>query len=133
MTPLAAGQALPPLSLPPISRTTLALYGGASGDHNPIHLDLDHARQAGMPDVFAQGMLSMAYLGRLLTGWVPQARLREFKVRFVEVTHLQDQLTCTGRVVELLERGGERLARVEVQTADQRGERKVLGEALIAI
>ena len=25
----------------PISRTTLALFAGASGDHNPIHIDLD--------------------------------------------------------------------------------------------
>jgi acyl dehydratase len=57
---------------PPISRATLALFAGASGDHNPIHIDLDVARSAGLDDVFAHGMLSMAYLGRLLTGWVPQ-------------------------------------------------------------
>ena len=45
----------------------LALFAGASGDHNPIHIDIDFARKAGMPDVFAHGMLSMAWLGRLLT------------------------------------------------------------------
>ena len=65
------GDQLPPLALPAINRTTLALYCGASGDHNPIHIDLDFARKARMPDVFAHGMLSAAYLGRLLTGWVP--------------------------------------------------------------
>ena len=57
------GDALPPLSLPPLTRTTLALYAGASGDHNPMHIDIDFARAAGMPDVFAHGMLSMAWLG----------------------------------------------------------------------
>ena len=31
---------------------------------------------AGLDDVFAHGMLSMAYLGRLLTDWVPQDRIR---------------------------------------------------------
>ena len=62
-----AGTELPPLVVDPISRTTLALFAGASGDHNPIHIDLDVARSAGLDDVFAQGMLSMAYLGRLLT------------------------------------------------------------------
>ena len=25
----------------PITRTMLALYAGASGDHNPIHIDID--------------------------------------------------------------------------------------------
>ena len=52
------------LEVPPISRTTLALYGGASGDHNPMHIDIDYAKAAGESDVFAHGMLVMAYLGR---------------------------------------------------------------------
>ena len=60
---------LPELNIPPITRTTLALFAGASGDHNPIHIDLDFARAAGQDDVFAHGMLTMAYIGRLLTGW----------------------------------------------------------------
>ena len=75
----------------PISRTTLALYAGASGDHNPIHIDLDVARSAGLDDVFAHGMLSMAYLGRLLTGWVPQERIRSFQVRFAAITPVHGQ------------------------------------------
>ena len=133
MAAIAVGHTLPPLTLPPITRTTLALYAGASGDHNPIHIDLDFARRAGMPDVFAQGMLSMAYLGRLLVAWLPQARLRAFSVRFVGITHLQNQVTCTGRVSGIEEAGGERLARVEVRTANQHGETKILGEALVAL
>ncbi len=57
MPTIEAGQTLPPLTLPAINRTTLALFAGASGDHNPIHIDLDFAREAGMNDVFAHGML----------------------------------------------------------------------------
>src|SRR6478736_3981985 len=63
-TDIEPGQQLPPLTLPPLSRATLALYAGASGDHNPNHIDSDFARAAGMEDVFAQGMLAMAWLGR---------------------------------------------------------------------
>ncbi|MGD9549587.1 MAG: MaoC/PaaZ C-terminal domain-containing protein, partial [Burkholderiaceae bacterium] len=55
---LQVGDEMPVLELPPITRTTLALFAGASGDHNPIHIDIDFARKAGMPDVFAHGMLS---------------------------------------------------------------------------
>ena len=100
MSDIQVGSVIPPLELPPISRTTLALYAGASGDHNPIHIDSDFARKAGMPDVFAHGMLSMAYLGRMLTNWQPQARLRKFGSRFAAITRLQDVVTCTGRVVD---------------------------------
>ena len=32
----------------PITRTMLALYAGASGDHNPIHIDIDFAKKAGL-------------------------------------------------------------------------------------
>ncbi len=135
MTPgeIQAGDRLPELKLPPVDRTTLALFAGASGDHNPIHIDLDFARRAGMPDVFAQGMLVMAWLGRLLAGWVPQRSLRSFNARFVGITQLGHALSCTGTVIELLERDGERLARVEVQAVNQYGEAKILGEALIAL
>jgi acyl dehydratase len=132
LSTLAIGDTLPPLRLAPVDRTTLALFAGASNDHNPIHIDLDYARRAGMPDVFAHGMLSMAWLGRLLTQWVDQRQLREFGVRFVGITHLGHEITCTGKVVDQFECDGEARVRIELQTANQYGEAKVLGEAVIA-
>lgn len=132
LSKVQVGQELPALQLPPVSRHTLALFAGASGDHNPIHIDLDFARRAGRPDVFAHGMLGMAWLGRLLTGWVPQHRLRRLDVRFQGITHLGNALHCTGRVVELRDQDGERCARVELRSADQHGQTKIVGEAWIA-
>jgi acyl dehydratase len=127
------GDELPALQLAPVNRTTLALFAGASGDHNPIHIDTDFARKAGMPDVFAQGMLGMAWLGRLLTQWAPQSQLRRFDVRFQGITHLGHAVRCTGRVVEKLEHNGERCVRVEVQSANQYGQARIAGEALVAL
>ena len=127
------GDTLPSLALPPINRTTLALFAGASGDHNAIHIDTDYARRAGMPDVFAHGMLSMAYLGRLLTQWVDQRQLREFGVRFLGITHLGHQVTCTGTVVDRFEADGEQRIKVEVRTTNQYGETKIVGDAVIAL
>jgi acyl dehydratase len=133
MTDIQVGTEIPGLELAPISRYTLALYAGASGDHNPIHIDSDFAKQAGMPDVFAHGMLSMAYLGRMLTNWQPQAQLRKFGNRFATITQLQDVITCSGKVVELIELDGETLARCEIQAATADGEQTLVGEALVAI
>lgn len=125
------GDALPALDLPPINRTTLALFAGASGDHNPIHIDTDFARKAGMPDVFAHGMLGMAWLGRLLTNWAPQSRLRRFDVRFQGITHLANAISCSGRVVE--KRDADRSVRVEVQSSNQHGQTKIAGDAWISL
>src|ERR1700710_1309415 len=105
---LQVGDDLPPITFAPITRQTLALYAGASGDHNPIHIDSDFAKQAGMEDVFAHGMLGMAYLGKALTSWVPQSAIRQFSTRFVAITHLRDMITCRGTAVEEIERAGER-------------------------
>jgi acyl dehydratase len=124
------GDALPPLTTKEITRTTLALFAGASGDHNPIHIDIDFAKRAGMPDVFAHGMLNMAYLGRLLTGWVPQSALREFTTRFVAIAQVHAVITCTGKVVE--KRDGNLVA-LEIEASDQNGEVKLAGTALIEL
>jgi acyl dehydratase len=124
------GDALTPLTTKEITRTTLALFAGASGDHNPIHIDIDFAKRAGMPDVFAHGMLNMAYLGRLLTGWVPQSALREFTTRFVAIAQVHAVITCTGKVVE--KRDGNLVA-LEIEASDQNGEVKLAGTALIEL
>jgi acyl dehydratase len=118
---------------PAITRHRLALYCGASGDHNPIHVDLDFAKKAGFPDVFTHGMLVMAYLGQALTDAVPPPKLRTFSTRFVAITQLGARLTCEGHVSELLEHKGERCAKLALTTKDENGDVKLAGEAVIAL
>ncbi|MFJ8861816.1 MaoC/PaaZ C-terminal domain-containing protein [Streptomyces sp. NPDC102451] len=89
------------LELPKITRTTLALYAGASGDHNPMHIDIDVAKSAGMDDVFSHGMLNMAYLGRLLTENFAQERIRSYSVRFTSITPLYAEPTATATVAKV--------------------------------
>jgi acyl dehydratase len=127
------GDVLPPLVIGPVDRTTLALFAGASGDHNPIHIDLDFARKSGLPDVFAHGMLGMAWLCRMLPHWAPQRQLRKIDVRFAGITHLGNIIHCSGKVVEIAEAGGERCARVEVSSTNQYGQTKIAGAAWVAL
>lgn len=126
---LAPGTELPAMRLPAITRTTLALFAGASGDHNPIHVDLDVARSAGMDDVFAHGMLSMAYLGRLLTGGVPQSRIRRYGVRFAAITPVHGEPTCTGRVISV----DDDLATLELTVTLADGTVTLVGDAVVAV
>jgi acyl dehydratase len=129
----AAGRALPPLPAGPVSRTTLALFAGASGDGNPIHIDLDVARSAGLDDVFAHGMLSMAYLARLLTDTFGQQRLRSWKVRFAAITPVHARPVCTGRVTAVSDAAGERLATVDLRVTLADGTETLAGEAVVAL
>ncbi|MBM4186660.1 MAG: dehydratase [Gemmatimonadetes bacterium] len=124
------GTALPALTLPPLNRATLALYAGGSGDHVPLHIDAAFAKNAGYPDVFMHGMLGMAYVGRMLTEWMPQSRLKQFSGRFVAITYPDEQLTATGRVVEHGAGGVPGQLRVDVTLANAAGEPKFTGGAV---
>ena len=130
---LAVGDELPAVAMPPITRQTLAIYCGASGDHNPVHVDSDFARASGLDDVIAHGMLIMAYSGRVLTQWVPQAAIRKFDTRFLTPTRIGDAITARAWVVEKSIEGDARCVRLEVSTHNQHGEAKTTGFALIAL
>ena len=127
------GDEISAYTTPGISRTTLALYAGASGDHNPMHIDIDFAKKAGMPDVFAQGMLIMALLGRVLINSVAQTAVRSYSARFGAMTQVHDKLTCKAKVVEKFEDAGEKRVRLEMSATNQDGEIKLIGEAVVAL
>jgi len=129
---LQVGYEIPSLEISPVSRHTLALYCGASGDHNPIHVDLDYAKSAGLDDVIAHGMLSAGYLARMLTDWVPQSAIRSINNRFTAMTRIGDSVTCTGKVVEKFENGNEKLVRLEMQAHTPEAQ-TIIAEAVIAL
>ena len=125
------GDELPPLIFGPISRHTLALYCGGSGDHNPIHVDIDFARQSGFDDVFAHGMLSMAILGRLLTNWVDQKDILSFGVRFSAITHVNDVVTATARIADKVSLESEKRLVLDLAVQSQSGAQTLAGKAIV--
>jgi acyl dehydratase len=127
------GDKLPIHSQGPITRTTLALFAGASNDHTPFHIDTDYAKAAGMDDVIAHGMLSMAYLGQLLTQLVPQEKLRSWTVRFKAITPVHATVTSTGEIIELYEDSGEWRAKLRIQSTIDGGVVTLDGDAIIAL
>ncbi len=127
------GDVVSSLALEPISRTTLSYFSGASGDHNPIHLDTDVAASAGLDDVFAQGMLSMAYLARAVTDVVPQERVRRLGVRFTAITPVHGQPTCRATVESVETVDGERLATLALDVRLADGTTTLAGTALVRV
>ncbi len=122
---------IPSIEFGPITRTTLALYAGASGDHNPIHVDSDFARAAGQPDVFAHGLLSFGVLARTVTDWAGQDRLRHFEARFASVTRVGDTITCSGEIVEQVVVDGVPCLRIALSARAQDGRVTLAGEAIV--
>jgi len=125
------GDQLPSLTLGPIGQADLVLYANASGDQNPIHIDQDFAKKSGLPDVIAHGMLIMSYLGRLLTNAVPQSQIKNFSVQFSNMTHLNQQVICTGKVLEKNSIDDKEVVTISLKVEDLQGEKKIIGQAII--
>ena len=125
------GDQLPSLTLGPIDQADLVLYANASGDQNPIHIDQNFAKKSGLPDVIAHGMLIMSYLGRLLTNAVPQSQIKNFSVQFSNMTHLNQKVICTGKVLEKNSIDNKEVVTVSLKVEDLQGEKKIIGQAII--
>jgi acyl dehydratase len=117
-----------------VTQGQIDAYADASGDHNPIHVNPEAARAVGLEGTIAHGMLSMAFIGQLLTDWLtttPAAGgwLARLKVRFQGMVRPGDTVTCKGVL-------GQRAAgvqAVDVWIENQRGERVLTGDADLAL
>ncbi len=128
------GDQLPSLVKGPIERIQLVKYAGASGDFNPIHVDEEYARSAGMKSVFAHGMLSMGFMGQLITDWLgEEGELLRFKVRFKAIVWPGDVITNTGTIVKKYEDNGKGLVDIELSGKNQDGQVTVTGSATASL
>jgi len=117
-----------------ITQEQINAYADVSGDHNPIHLDPEAARAVGLEGTIAHGMLSMAFLGQLLTGWLatqptPGGWVKRLRVRFQAMVVPGDTLTCSGALGARTD--GQQ--RVELWINNQRGERVTTGDADVVL
>ncbi len=130
---VATGTELPALVKGPVSRDMLKAYAAASGDPNPMHIDDEFARNAGYPGVFAHGMLSMGWLGELLVRAGGVGSIRKFRTRFAKLTWPGETITCRGRVTAVRDAYAERLVDCDIWTENEKGERKLVGSAVLAL
>ena len=76
-------------------------YAGASGDFNPIHIDDEFAKSAGLPGIILQGLCTMAFVSRAVLQDKDPALLKSLKVRFRHPVRPKDALTVMGIVSKI--------------------------------
>lgn len=90
LTELEGGQEVLNRTIP-ISRADLVRYAGASGDYNTIHWNERFAKEVGLPNVIAHGMLTMALAVGPITQWAgsPGAVI-DYRTRFTKPVVVPD-------------------------------------------
>ena len=132
LSELKPGDNLPIFVTAPITRQTLAVYCGASGDHNPIHVDIDFAKQSGLDDVIAQGMLVMSYCSRALLEYFPQTSIVKFDTRFIAMTHVGDEIRVLITINDEIYAEEKSLLNLAFTAENQYGDTKTTGTATVA-
>ncbi|MBI2996099.1 MAG: hypothetical protein HYY52_05270 [Candidatus Melainabacteria bacterium] len=96
-------------------------YAGASGDFNPIHIDNDFAKMAGLGGIILQGLCTMAYVYRSAIDNKDPGKIKKIKVRFRNMVRPLDKLTIKGKVSKV----ENSLATVELLAENQKGEQVI--------
>ena len=65
-----------------IEQLDIVKYAGASGDFNELHVVVQSAVERGFGNSIAHGMYIMGLATNTIMKWLPEARLKSFKVRF---------------------------------------------------
>ena len=135
MSDIRVGNEIPALELPPISRTTLALYAGASGDHNPIHLDEAYAAMTQFETRIAHGMLSLALVTEMLATEFPGTwhSGSKLKVRFSAPVFPGETVVTYGEITSIDESDDGLVATCSIGCKKPDGTDAVAGRATVPL
>jgi 3-hydroxybutyryl-CoA dehydratase len=104
-------------------------YAAAGGDFNPIHIDNEVGKAAGLGGAILQGLCSLNWA---LEGFVnylgDPTRVSKVRVRFSKPVAIGDTITFTGKVVEV---GGGKL-KAEIAAKNQKGDDVLKGATVEA-
>ena len=126
----AVGKAYPPVSYA-VGREKVREFAAAVGEENPLHHDLDAAREAGYADVVAPPMFAVVFGGRAMA---PALFDPEVGIDFSRMVHggqefvwgppvvAGDEIATEVEVKDVSERGGLQFFVFESRSTNQEGE-----------
>jgi acyl dehydratase len=126
------GENLSPFEIS-ISRTHIIKYVGAGGDFQPIHHDEEYAKAAGLPSIFANGLMHGGMLARVVTDWAGDAVIKRYRLRFQSIVWPNDTLVFKGKVEKKYIKAEEHLVDCSLSVVNQNGDHAILGEATVSL
>lgn len=83
----------------PFDREALARYAAVSGDDNPLHLDPEAARAAGLPGPPVHGMLMLSCFEPLVMRWRRDLFVARLSCKFLRPVLAGESIRVSGRVM----------------------------------
>src|SRR5262245_42276021 len=107
-------------------------FARVSGDHNPLHMDEEYAKQTQFKGRIAHGALTASYISAILGNDLPGpgAVFMELNLKFIRPVRIGDTVTASCEVLEMIERGYR--VRLGVK-GEVDGKTCMKGEALVMV
>ena len=83
----------------PFAQAALARYAAVSGDDNPLHLDLNAARAAGLAGTPVHGMLTFSCFEPLIMRWRRDLFIARLSGKFLRPVLAGEGIRVSGRVM----------------------------------
>ena len=124
------GVKIPPRDYGPFESEELARYAAASGDSNPIHLDVKAAESAGLSGTPVHGMLMLSCFEPFIKEWRQDLFLARLSCKFLGPVFAGESIRISGRAVSRRESPcPESVLRLTAHRPDNR--LAMLGEAKV--
>ncbi len=118
-----------------VTRERIGAYAGASGDHNPLHLDDEYARSTQFGGVIAHGMLSMAFVCELMVTNFPETWHKggKMKLRFKAPVNPGETVKVAGEVQVIRETEDGTVAQCSVSCTKPDGTEALSGTVTVPL
>ena len=116
-----------------ITDDDIRAFADLTGDHNPVHLDDDFAKQTRFGRRIAHGMLSAGLISSVLANKLPGTGTVYLSqsLSFVAPVYPGDTVTARVRVTKVRE--DKPIVTLETICTNQRGEPVIRGEAVVLV
>lgn len=123
------GEKLPARTVGPFLAADLAAYADASGDANPLHLDLAFAQSFGFPARPVHGMRLLAAFEPMLRDWRPDLALIWLRGQFLTPVLEEQSASLTARVAKIEAADSGFVAFLRLMAHTENGAPALMGEA----
>ena len=128
------GDAIPDWDMPSVSAARMRTMAAILRDPNPVHWDRREVAKLGFGEhTINQGPLGLSYMVNMLHAWTGHGSIRRIYMTFPMVVLDGDHITAQGRVTDIREVNGERLADCDIWLHRDGSDNPLEGKATVAL
>lgn len=120
-----------------ITETDIVLFGGISGDFNPLHMDKEYAKTTQFGERIAHGVIGVSLIAGVLGMKLPGPGTVHMsqKVDFKKPILIGDTLTATAEIIEKFKKkeGTLKFLRIKTNVTNQKQALVIEGEAVVLL